>query len=297
MKRLLFELALLLTAVSVLSAFEWPLEQLVLTSTFAEHRGDHFHAGIDLGGGEQPVFPIASGEVVFTYREGQDYSSMPTGLGNFVVLQHQGAIRSLYAHLADGSMGVERDAYDRGEYLGLVGSSGYSSGKHLHLTIIDTEMGTIINPLLLLPPLDDRQAPEIKEVFLLSGQERVRLSDGMTMRATGAPVQLSATIYDLREDVTFLWKLAPYKVDLSQDGREISSLTFDSLHGPPDRQSGPQRLLLMNTELSFADIYESPWTLRLGEISLVPGETSLTVVVTDFSGNESSRQYTLTVLE
>jgi len=279
----------------LLPAFDWPLDQIVLTSTFGEHRGDHFHGGIDLGGGEQPIYPISSGELVFSYREGEDYASLPTGLGNFLVLQHQGGIQSVYAHLAPGSLEVNRRIYDRTRALGTVGSSGYSSGKHLHLTIIDTEMKTVINPLLLLPPLQDDQAPQIKELYLQSGQEWIRLEDGMSLnRGEG---QLLAAVYDLREDVTFLWKLAPYKVYLTQDGREITSFTFDSLYSAPAAAEGLQNLVLMNTEKHFSDVYESSWRLSLGGINLVPGETTLSVFAADFAGNESSKEFTLTVLE
>jgi hypothetical protein len=276
-------------------AFDWPVDRVVLTSTFAEHRGDHFHAGIDLGGGEQPVLPISPGELVFFYREG-DYSSAPVGLGNFLVLQHQGGIRSLYAHLADGSMNPGQTTYDRSQPLGAVGSSGYSSGKHLHLTIIDTEMGTIINPLLLLPPLSDGQAPEVKEVYIQNGQDLVALQEGMSVRGSGTEVELFAAIYDLREDVSFLWKLAPYKVFLSQDGRGVSSFTFDSLNGAQAAEQTPE-LVLTNSEKVFEDVYRSPWLLKLGRISLVPGETTLTVFASDFTGNESSAEFTLNVME
>lgn len=295
MKRLLILVLFIGFGGFLLPAFDWPLDAVVLTATFCEHRGDHFHAGIDLGGGEQPVLAISPGELVFFYREGEDYSSLPTGLGNFLVLQHQGGIRSLYAHLAEGSMDTEQKMYDRSTPLGTVGSSGYSSGKHLHLTIVDTEMGTVINPLLLLSPLSDGQAPEIREVYLQSGQERISLEEGMTVQGGAAEGQLFATIYDLREDVSFLWKLAPYKVFLSQDGREISAFTFDSLHRVPDESA--QKLVLMNTQKGFSDIYESPWSLSLGSIKLVPGETTVTIFASDFAGNESSKEYTLTVLE
>ena len=278
-----------------LPAFEWPVDRVVLTSTFAENRGDHFHAGVDLGGGEQPIYPISAGELVFSYREGRDYSSLPTGLGNFLVLQHQGGVRSLYAHLAAGSMDPERRIYDRSRPLGTIGSSGYSSGKHLHLTIIDTEMSTIINPLLLLPPLPDGQPPEIREVFIRSGEQRIDLENLMSLGR--AEVELFATVYDLREDVSFLWKLAPYKVFLSQDGREISAFTFDSLRSAPDEGGASRQLLLTNTDRDFEDIFDSPWTLSLGRINLVPGETSLAVFASDFAGNESFKEYALTVLE
>jgi hypothetical protein len=293
MRRFLVGIVLASIGGCLLLAFDWPLDRVVLTSTFGEHRGDHFHSGIDLGGGKQPIYPISPGELVFFYREQQDYTSLPTGLGNFLVLQHQGGIQSLYAHLEEGSVNPKRRLYDRSRALGTVGSSGYSSGIHLHLTIIDTEMGTIINPLLLLPPIPDGQAPEIREVYLQSGQDRINLEEQRTLNRSGD--RLYATIYDLREDVTFLWKFAPYKVFLSQDGREITSFTFDSLYRAPLAEGSTENLVLMNTELAFTDIYESPWRLDLGEINLVPGETTLTIFASDFAGNESSREYTLTI--
>jgi hypothetical protein len=293
MRKTLAVLILAFIGASLLLAFDWPLEQIVLTSTFGEHRGDHFHGGIDLGGGQQSIYPISPGEVVFSYREGLDYSSVPTGLGNFLVLQHQGGIQSLYAHLAEGSVDPSRRRYDRSGALGAVGSSGYSSGNHLHLTIIDTEMSTIINPLLLLPPLADGQAPRISEVHLHSGQDRIVLEDGMSLRRIEG--RLFATVYDIREDVSFLWKLAPYKVYLSQDGREITSFTFDSLYSEPAASAG--NLVLTNTDRDFSDVYDASWSISLGTVNLVPGETTLTVSAADFTGNESSRDFSLTITE
>ena len=295
MKRLVLVFLFVLIGSCLLLAFEWPLDQIILTSTFGEHRGDHFHGGIDLGGGEQPIIPISPGEVVFHFREGEDYTSLPTGLGNFLVLQHQGGLLSLYAHLAGGSLDPNPKLYDRGRALGTVGSSGYSSGKHLHLTIIDTEMETVINPLLLLPPLPDEQAPEIKGLYLQIGQERITLQDGMSLNRSEG--RLFATVYDLREDVSFLWKLAPYKVFLYQDGKEISSFTFDSLYSAPVSAQSSDNLVLVNTEMDFADVYDSSWSLSLGSINLIPGETTLAVFAADFTGNESFKEYTLTVLE
>jgi hypothetical protein len=295
MKRLLVAFLFAFIGTCLLPAFDWPLDQIVLTSTFGEHRGDHFHGGIDLGGGEQPIVPISPGEVVLYYREGEDYTSLPTGLGNFLVLQHQGGVQSLYAHLAEGSLDPNPRFYDRSRALGTVGSSGYSSGKHLHLTIIDTEMGTVINPLLLLPPLPDAQAPEIKGLYLQIGQERITLEDGMSLNRSEG--RLFATVYDLREDVSFLWRLAPYKVFLYQDGREISAFTFDSLYSAPLSAQSAENLVLVNTEMDFSDVYDSSWSLSLGAINLIPGETTIAVFAGDFTGNESFKEYTLTVLE
>jgi hypothetical protein len=91
-------------------AFDWPVETKVLYSTFGGNDGKHFRTGIELGGSEQSVFPIAEGEVIFFFEEGtnyQTYQTVPRGYGSFVVLQHEGDIQSVYANLAPGSFNPE----------------------------------------------------------------------------------------------------------------------------------------------------------------------------------------------
>ena len=37
-------------------SLQWPVENMSVTSTFAERRGDHYHSGIDIGGGNRMLF-------------------------------------------------------------------------------------------------------------------------------------------------------------------------------------------------------------------------------------------------
>jgi hypothetical protein len=283
-----------LLAAGPLAAFDWPVKKAVISATFGENRGDHFHAGIDLAGGEQEVLPIAAGEVVFSFEEGEDPLPMPVGLGNFLVLQHQGGVRSIYGHLQKGSMDRSLRKLDGSKPLGRVGESGYSAGKHLHLAIIDSEMRSLINPLLVLPPLKDRQSPVIREIFLRPGDELAPLKNGALVMPGMA--ELSATLYDLREDVPFAWRLAPYRLSLYQDGREIASLLMDGLHERQARDGAPELVLLQGNR-SFREVYEAEWLYRLGEVRLLPGQTTLSLIVEDYAGNESSRELTLQVAQ
>jgi hypothetical protein len=287
-------LAILLAAAWPAAGFDWPLSRVVLTATFGESRGDHFHAGVDLGGGDQEVRPIAPGEVVFGFEEGEDRGSVPVGLGSFLVLQHQDGVRSVYAHLESGSMRRDRVRYDGSEPLGRVGSTGYSLGKHLHLSIIDTEMRSLINPLAVLPPIPDRQTPVVKELLLRPGREAVPVRSGSSIRQGTAEVL--AQLYDLREDVPFAWRMAAYRVSLYQDGREVAALRLDGLHEKLQRDGTPA-LALLESGLSFGELYESEWLLRIGEVKLVPGQTTLSLFAADYAGNESSRDFLLTVTD
>ena len=84
---------------------DWPVSARIITGTFGEDRGDHFQNGIDIGGGSQDVHAVLPGELVFRYDEASDYSSLPRGVGSFVVLHHDQDILTLYCHLQNGSLG------------------------------------------------------------------------------------------------------------------------------------------------------------------------------------------------
>ncbi len=261
-------------------AFEWPLKRVVITATFGESRGDHFHNGIDLGGGEQKIFPIADGEVIFEYSDGF-YSSLPIGLGNFIVLQHQGDVRSVYCHLKDGSINPGKKKFSREQSIGLVGDSGHSWGKHLHLSIIDLETNAFLNPLSLLPPVEDRQAPIIKNVYIKTGDKLEKIENRMEIKKD--TITMVAEIYDLREDVSFVWKLAPYSITLYRNGVEKYRLVFDSI----SKHKG--RLTLSNSRVGFDSVYVGDWKYNLGTIKLLTGENHFLIVARDFKGNEVTR--------
>jgi hypothetical protein len=267
--------------------FDWPVEKRILTATFAESRTDHLHAGIDLGGENQPVKPIAAGEVVLSHEEGVDFSSFPSGLGNFIVLQHSGGVRSIYAHLKAGTLLRQTRGIGPEETLGVLGDSGYSQGKHLHLSLLDSEMGTILNPLLVLPPIPDRHPPRIRRIYL--SRDKASVEVRRTAAVTPGRAEVLVEAFDVREDVSFLWKLAPYRIFLNLNGQETVRLSFDSLR---EEDGG---LRLGDGENTHQRIYAGEWLYRIGSVDLVPGDTELQILVRDFAGNEASQEILLKV--
>lgn len=99
-----------------------------------------FHNGIDIGGFRgDPVRAALEGRVVETgYNE---------SAGNYILLSHVGGYTTFYAHLR--SIHVTRGMYVReGQKIGEVGSTGYSTGPHLHFSVF--RWGRPVNPVLLL---------------------------------------------------------------------------------------------------------------------------------------------------
>jgi murein DD-endopeptidase MepM/ murein hydrolase activator NlpD len=155
-------IAFLCAVTGSILAIEWPVSPIVLTGTFGENEDSHFDGGIDLGGGERDVYPMLPGELLFYHEEGEDPLDLPTGLGSFVVIDHDKGLRSLYAHLKAGSIPVETTTFTQTTALGVTGDTGSSYGTRLHFAIIDREFNQVVNPLLLLNPIVDTKKPVIE---------------------------------------------------------------------------------------------------------------------------------------
>ena len=108
-----------------------PLDYITITSHYG-YRQDpftkcrRFHDGIDLRCGNGLVYSMLPGRVA-AVRHGD------TGYGNYVILDH-GSLRCLYGHLRE-IYAREGSEVPAGAVVGLVGSSGRSTGPHLHIQL------------------------------------------------------------------------------------------------------------------------------------------------------------------
>ncbi|GIW30890.1 MAG: peptidase M23 [Meiothermus sp.] len=116
-------------AVVAAAGYRWPISNFTITTYFGR-RGvfQRFHTGIDLAA------PI--GTPIYAARAGQvDTAGWSRyGYGLHVIINHGGAQETLYAHM---SRIVVRPGQwvDRGDLIGYVGSTGWSTGPHLHFEV------------------------------------------------------------------------------------------------------------------------------------------------------------------
>lgn len=280
---------LLFAAALPLRALDWPVQKRIITGTFAQDRGDRFFDGLDIGGGEQEVHAILPGELVFRYDENEDYTSVPRGLGSFIVLQHEGKIETIAGTMKKGSLGPLKTKYAAGDILGTSGDTGYSDGTHFHFSLYDEETASFLNPLSLLPPVASAQPPMIKRILVSIGDTTVALENGA--KVPHGRAEVIAEAYDLRGDVKFLWPLGLYGVRMSLDGKEVSRILFDSL------QEAEGRLSLGSGKLPLGGVYTNEGLLRCGTIELRAGNSHLILSVRDFDGNETTKEISFTVRE
>jgi murein DD-endopeptidase MepM/ murein hydrolase activator NlpD len=132
--------------------FIWPEPQAQISQPFGPStywfeppygNYPHFHTGVDLvepfG---SPVFAADDGIVALV-------GSSSSGYGNYVIIAHAGGLDTLYGHLSTALVKAGQ-AVTQGTVVGLEGSTGNSTGPHLHFELRINQ--TPINPSPYLPP-------------------------------------------------------------------------------------------------------------------------------------------------
>lgn len=123
------------------SGFAWPTPGFVSRSSeWFEDREVYNHGGIDIAGAGimgTPVVAAADGTVIAsnsscTHNWGKSYScGCGGGYGNYVMISHAGGKMTVYGHLTSLTVSSGQSV-SRGQVIGYVGSTGNSTGPHLH---------------------------------------------------------------------------------------------------------------------------------------------------------------------
>jgi murein DD-endopeptidase MepM/ murein hydrolase activator NlpD len=122
-------------------SLRWPLDAYIVSSEFGERKGK-MHKGMDMAADVgEPVYAIADGEVIYA-------GDGLRGYGNVVILRHDRKTSSLYAHNSELKV-KEGDHVAQGALVALLGSTGHSTGPHVHFEIRDGD--TAVNPRNILP--------------------------------------------------------------------------------------------------------------------------------------------------
>lgn len=113
-----------------------------------------FHSGIDIGAGcGSNVIATRSG----TVKKAQFNKSC----GNFILIDHKDGTQSKYCHIANGGLLVKAgDEVRQGQLIAKSGTTGYSTGCHLHFEI--QKNGTAVNPLDYVSASNARPASEVR---------------------------------------------------------------------------------------------------------------------------------------
>ena len=135
------------------TSYLWPLPGYYRLSSLFGYRihpitGEaHSHTGIDVAASTgTPIYAARGGQVIMSeYGTGVNWS-----YGNFVVIGHGDGTTTLYAHMSSRAVS-EGDMVTQGQTIGYVGTTGSSTGNHLHLEVRDNY--TRVDPESKFPSL------------------------------------------------------------------------------------------------------------------------------------------------
>ncbi|GAA4679870.1 M23 family metallopeptidase [Phytohabitans rumicis] len=152
-------------AAGEIAASGWtvPVRALIVSGFRTAERPTH--DGVDLGAGRNtPIRAAASGQVITARcdvdRSGRlcdrDGSPSTPGCGWYVKIRHAGNFVTMYCHMVVRPKVTVGQMVAAGEEIGLVGTSGHSSGPHLHFEVYDPGKGDKIDPAAFMR---DKGAP------------------------------------------------------------------------------------------------------------------------------------------
>lgn len=146
-----------------------PVEKLILTSNFGVrsdpfNRAARMHKGIDIPGPiGTPIHATADGII--------SRAGWASGYGNLVQISHGSGMETRYGHMSK-LLVAENSYVKRGQIIGLMGSTGRSTGSHLHYEVrVD---GAAINPLPFVAGPDYLVAMNTKPPLAMGGPTKAQ---------------------------------------------------------------------------------------------------------------------------
>lgn len=135
--------------------FSWPCPGFYSISSGFASRWGTFHGAIDIAGGNAGAAVVASkGGTVVRVVTGCSHNYPKNsscgcggGYGNYVIIQHDGTYSTLYGHMASVAVSAGQTV-SQGQTIGYVGSTGFSTGFHLHFEV--RVNGTKVDPMQYL---------------------------------------------------------------------------------------------------------------------------------------------------
>lgn len=302
-----------------------PIEiPLAISGNFAELRGGHFHAGVDIktkGRQGLKVNAVEKGSI-------RRIRVSTTGYGKSLYLEHNNGLTTVYAHLQKfapkiesfiKSIQYEKQTFEvqkflrkgeltvtQGELIGYSGNTGGSFGPHLHFEVRDSDTQRPLNPLRMGLPVKDTQRPQLRQLYLFDEKETLyhmvplqKMSDSVyrtDLIQTQGKIGFGLGMFD-RQDFSYN-RNGIYKVELILNGRTVYSYQLDQIDFK-DQKFIPLFIDYPLLKTNKRRIYKlfTPKHSELSFLSDVPSDGVVTIqegksyqlkiVIADFQGNRS----------
>ena len=286
MKRFFFCLLAAAVFFAELSALEWPADTQNFLRLFGQRIGENaFEQGLTFEGATT-VRAADDGILLITLDKKYGSGAFPSTLGNALIFLHDDGLQTVYGNLDDTTVFRNRVTTESTAVIGKTGNSGWGNPNELIFQVSDNQKKVYINPLLLLPSVSDKIAPQIQDIILVNEQNTAFQVSGQKNVRQGS--------YELYADISDTvaqggHNFSPFRITIFVNGTNIRTIPFETI----TQKDGES--YLGNTAFTDTLLYRRKTGLYLGKIILNRGKSDILITARDITGNEKSEQFTIQV--
>jgi hypothetical protein len=293
---------------------EWPSPDGVVTANFGLNEQGRPCLGTVFRS-QGPIGAAGGGELVFSRRQEDRASRLPSPLGSWIAYDHGDGILGIYSRFAGGESGApapelppespgaagnaapagDADTGDagaaallreppvrprQGDRIAVSGISGWSSQNGFYFALYDRRERRWVNPSLIIVPFPDDRPPEILSVQLQDSGGR--LIPPAQARISQGRYSIIAHVADPLSRSSPV-RLAPYRLGVSLNGAEAGALNFETFSARDGILS-----VRRNGLAPVSEVYAPYPAFKVGEAWFTRGQTSLELIARDMMGNEAS---------
>lgn len=269
-------------------AFDWPQEIInnnSISSYFGQKRGSQLSKSIIFTDPEE-ITAIDDGKVLAVIMDEFDYTDFfPSTLGSAVIIEHDDSLISVYGNLDTDSLNenlANKMEVSKGDILSQAGNTGWQENRSsLEFQVVDKKTNSAVNPKLFMPRSDNESRIYIDNICLINKTGDYFYLDLHKTLNSGI-----YKVYMKRNTVA-----APYKTTININGITADQVSFDHINVENGK-------LYVNgkKKYTYLDIFPNNELTLLGEITLTPGKSEVSVFIEDFNGKVTQDNFTLTIL-
>ena len=286
MNRFLFCILAAAVFFTELSALEWPADTQNFLRLFGQRIGKNtFEEGLTF---EDAATVRAADDGILLIAIDKKYGSgaFPSTLGNALIFLHDDGLQTIYGNLENTAVFRNRVTTESTAVIGRTGNSGWGYSNALIFQVSDNQKKVYINPLLLLPSVNDKIAPQIQNIMVVNEQHTVFQINGQKNVRQGS--------YELYADITDTTvqggrSFSPFRITIFVNGANIRTIPFETILQKDEAS------YLGNTAFTDRLLYQRKDALYLGNIILTRGKSDILITARDITGNEKSERFTIQV--
>lgn len=278
---------LFIGAMMRLNAMDWPSSSANLTENFGADSKGKPSLGCSFAG-DDVIRASETGELLFSRRDSETASRLPSPLGAWIAIDHGDGLISMYSRLDEEKTVSLPKSIEKDAVIASAGFSGWASSKGVHFSLFDRKERRWVNPGMVVSRFPDTRAPAVQATALRASSSNRTFDLPQTKNISQGryTIFVTASDFTLSGDAA----LAPFRLVCFLNGREIGVIVFETFFA----RDGVLQMY-RNGPAPVKQVYATAPSFEIGEAAFTRGQARLEIVVQDINENTQSAVYFFSV--